>query len=120
MNSVSKPYRQLTGRERRLILRLLELAFPGRDELLKQVEHLVVRSSDENGSLELQCELLTRAAVEKRVPTEGEALDQDGIIIHYLLHVVAGTMRVLEVYKEDSSSVLQPPDPADVEVIVLG
>lgn len=113
-------HRPLTEWERHLILRLLEPPFPGRDVLLHQVDHLFGRTIDENGSLELQCEITSAAPVEKRVPTEGEAIDRDGTTIHYLLHVVAGKMKALEVYKDDSSRVLQHPDPNEVKVVVLG
>ena len=112
-------YRPLTDWERRMILRLLEPPFPGRDVLRDQLDHTLGRSIDENGSLELQCESLTKAPVEKRVPTEGEATDRDGTTIHYLLHVVAGKMHELEVYKDDSSNVLQHATPEKVEIMIL-
>ena len=112
--------RPLTDWERRLILRLLEPAFPGRDVLINQLESTLVRLIDENGSLELQCESMSKASVEKRVPTEGEAMDRDGLTIHYLLHVVDGKLQELEVYKDDSSKVLRHAGPEDVEVMILG
>ena len=99
---------------------MLEPAFPGRDVLLDQIEDTLCRPIDENGSLDLQCESTTKAPVEMRVPIDGEAVDRDGITIHYLLHVVAGMINELEVFKEDSSKVLQHPDPEKIEVMVLG
>lgn len=113
-------HRPLSEWERRLLVRLLEPPFPGRDQLREQLDQVLARAIDENGSLELQCEETTEAPVEKRIPTEGEGMDRDGITIHYLLHVVAGRMSELEIYKDDSSRVLQHPDPGEVEVIVLG
>ncbi len=112
-------YRPLTERERRLILRLLEPAFPGRDELLAQLENIKCLTIDSNGSLELCCRCSSPAPVRKRIPTEGEAIDSDGTMIHYLLHVVSGMMCELEVYKDDSSAVDQPPDPDSVEVMAF-
>jgi len=120
MSTAMNSLRPLTDWERRLLLRLLEPAFPGRDALRQQIEHVRGRAIDENGSLDLECETTTVAPVEKRVPTEGQAIDRDGTTIHYLLHVVAGKVKELEVYKDDSSRVLQHPDPSEVEVMVLG
>lgn len=111
--------RPLTDWERRLLLRLLEPTFPGRDTLRQQIDHVVCSGIDENGSLDLKCGDTSIASVEKRVPSEGEAIDQDGTTIHYLLHVVAGKIRELEVFKDDSSRVIQHPDPNEIEVLVL-
>jgi hypothetical protein len=116
----SGSHRRMTDWERRLILRLLEPDFPGRDSLRDQIEQTLVLAIDENGSLDLEYGGATLAAVEKRVPTEGEASDRDGMTIHYLLHVVAGKVKELEVYRDDSSVVLQRPEPEDVQVMVLG
>jgi len=113
-------YRPMAEWEYRLIQRLLEADFPGRNALREQLNDVQVRSIDDNGSLGIVCNVGTRAAVEKRVPVEGEAIDCDGTSIHYLLHVVEGQMNELEVFKEDSSSVMQHPDPGDVCIVILG
>ena len=42
------------------------------------------------------------------------------MVIHYLLHVVDGTMSELEVYKDDSSRVLRQVDPEEVTVMNAG
>ena len=120
MSTETDSYRSPTDRERRLILRILEPVFPGRDLLRDQLDHVLVRPIDENGSLDMKCEVETVAPVEKRIPAEGEATDRDGTTIHYLLHVVSGRMKELEVYKDDSSSVLEHPSPDEVSVVVLG
>ena len=103
-----------------MLLRLVEPEFPGRDVLRDQIDHLLVKPIDENGSLDLKCKTPTVAPVEKRIPTEAEAVDGDGITIHYLLHVVGGKLKELEVYKDDSSAVLQHPSPDDLAVRILG
>ena len=113
-------YRSLTDWERRLVERLLGQEFPGRSLLRGQLDNVRARPLDDNGSLDLKCESSTPAPVEKRIPVEGEAIDYDGTMIHYLLHVVRGRMKELEVYKDDSSTVMRHPDPDEVEVIVLG
>ncbi len=113
-------YRQLSTWETRLILRLLEPAFSGQEVLRAQVGEALGRPIDENGSLDLQSGLDTKALVMKRVPSEGSATDRDGTTIHYLLHVVDGAIQELEVYKDDSSKVLEHPEPEAVEVMILG
>jgi Domain of unknown function (DUF6984) len=112
-------YRQLTDFERRLVLRLFEPTFAGRDELLNQVDGMLACTIDENGSLDLLPRPELIASVEKRVPSEGEAVDADGIMIHYLLHVVSGRLKELEIYKEDSSKVVRHPDPDNIDAFAL-
>lgn len=89
---------------------LLDCDFPGRDAIVQQLVDCSVRTIDENGSLEFQIVSPIKASsVQSRVPTEGEAEDSDGVIIHFLLHVVNGVLQELEIYKEDNSKVLAMP-----------
>jgi hypothetical protein len=76
MSTAMQSHRPLTEWERRFVLRLLEPAFPGRDALRQQMDHVFGSAIDENGSLNLECQTTTVAPVEKRVPTEGEAIDR--------------------------------------------
>lgn len=121
---MSKPkdiYRPLTEWERRIILRLLqESPFTGRDALLDQLEHVVGHPIDVDGSLSLKCSSVLKAVVKTRIPVEGEAPDIDGVIIHYLLHVVDGKMDELEVYKDDSSKILRHAEPEKLKVTNAG
>ena len=104
-----------------MILRLLtERPFPGREELLGQLDEVVAKPIDEDGSVSLQCSRPVKASVIARIPVEGEAQDRDGMMIHYLLHVVDGRMNELEVYKDDSSRVLRHAAPEDVTVMCAG
>jgi len=64
-----------------------------------------------NGSLDFQLRTSAKAAVNSRIPVEAEAEDLDGTTIHVLLHVIDGFARELEVYKNDSSRVIQMPEP---------
>jgi hypothetical protein len=107
----SKLFRDLTRSERAILDCLLDHDFPGRDEIAQQLVNCSVRVIDENGSLEFQINSPIKASsVRSRVPTEGEAEDSDGVIIHFLLHVVDGVLRELEIYKEDNSTLLAMPD----------
>lgn len=107
-------FRRPTSGEQLLLQALLSRPFDGREELLSQLPHIVVRSIDDNGSLEIKNLSAIRAKVERRVPTEGEATDSDEITIHFLVHVVNGSLAELEVFKEDSSSVRTRPDPRSI------
>ena len=110
------PDRSLTSSERALIDRLLEPEFPGRDELRRQLD--MTRAVElEDGGLTLICDTTVRAPVKTRVPTEGEYLDADGVPVHVLLHVVDGIVSELEIFKEDSSPVVDKPIPSALDVI---
>ena len=99
--------------------RLLEVDFPGRSELAALLRSVLVRTIDEDGGLELQSQVEGSAAVVKRVPVEAEGKDEDGVIIHMLLHVVGGRPVELEFFKEDSSTVKRVPLPSAFELVVL-
>ena len=99
---------------------LLAAPFSGRDDLLAQVENATARSVDEDGSIRLKCLPARKASVRSRIPVEGDAEDTDGIVIHYLLHVVDGAIDELEVYKDDSSRVLRQAEPEEVRVMHAG
>jgi hypothetical protein len=102
--------RKLTDEESRLIDRLLEEDFPGRDAILEQINSSRVREwDDHNGSLEFDIEPSPLAHTKSRIPVEGEFEDVDGITIHVLLHVVDGRVKDLEVYKDDSSPIVKMP-----------
>lgn len=114
-------YRPLTDWERRVILRLLmERPFAGREELLIQLDGVVAKPIDEDGSVSLQCSRPVKASVIARIPVEAEAQDRDGMMIRYLLHVVDGLLNELEVYKDDSSRVLRQAEPEDLKVMNAG
>jgi hypothetical protein len=118
MSEKSTSYRPLSDWERRIILRLLLAeAFAGRDDLLLQLEQASAQTIDEDGSISLKCPRAPKASVNARIPVEGEARDTDGMVIHYLLHVVDGTMNELEVYKDDSSKILRQAEPENLTVM---
>jgi Domain of unknown function (DUF6984) len=54
--------------------------------------------------------------VKVRVPTESEYVDADGVPVHVELHVVDGVMSELDIYKEDSSPVVDAPTPSKLDV----
>lgn len=111
-----KSYRSLTSEEARLLERLLEEDFPGRDALSRQIENSLVRRIDPDGCLEFQVLTDQQADVKCSVPTEGWAQDADGVMIRVLLHVVNGKVDELEIYKDDGSRVIRMPNPSDLSL----
>lgn len=105
--------------ERRILSRLMEATFPGRDELSEQLADAVVRPIDDYGSLEIKAESGPSAAVAKRVPVEAEVPDSDGIAVHYLLHVLDGRAIELDIYKDDGSPIQRALEPNKLRVLVL-
>lgn len=102
-------FRPLEASERELLQGLLVQEFPGREELRRQLNTVLAKRIDADGSIALQTGAADPAPVKSRVPTEGQCPDADGTVIHVLLHVVNGFMNELEIFKEDSSRVIQPP-----------
>ena len=80
-------FRNFTSLEQKIIGCLLEKAFPGRDEICEQMKNCLVRTIDENGSLEFLIKAHVKAKVKRRIPVEAEFPDADGVPIHLLLHV---------------------------------
>ena len=114
-----KKFRAPAPAERQLLEKLVQADFPGRSELADLLAGVVVRSIDENGSLELRCQTEGKAPVVKRIPVEAEAKDGDAVTIHMLLHVVEGRPVELEFFREDGAAVKTMPLAAAFEVIVL-
>lgn len=102
--------------ERQLVDRLLQAPFPGSDGLATQLRDSLVRSIDENGSIDFLVSTENKLSVHNAIPVEAEGEDSDGITIHLLLHVIDGIARGIEVYKEDSSDVIKLPDPANLRL----
>jgi hypothetical protein len=101
--------RPISANETRIFERLLECEFPGREEIRRQLSGLQVTPVDDNGWLGLKPARTGAAEVRYCVPIEGSYPDQDGALIHILLHVVDGYISDLEVFKEDGSKVVSPP-----------
>lgn len=95
--------RALNNSETSLLDKLLASPFVGATELQSQIHLAKVEIIDENGSLRFHLEKAVPATIDRRIPTEGQARDDDGVYIHALLHVVDGVLWELEFFKEDSS-----------------
>jgi hypothetical protein len=113
--------RALKQYESAVIERLLEKPFRGRDELRSQISRSRVKAceyDDQYGSIEFEVEGSPEAKVTQRVPVDARANDSDGVPVEFLLHVVDGVVRELEIYKADGSPILKHPAASDLEVFV--
>jgi hypothetical protein len=118
---IEKEYRPLTESERAIFDRLLEKSFPGRNELVQQLQDLLVKRVDEEGSLSLKVSSSVLAPVQGRIAVDARYVDSDtppdsAVHVHILLHVVNGRMVELEFYKDDGSSIKKRPHPNDLVV----
>ncbi|WP_341316888.1 hypothetical protein WN982_36780 [Paraburkholderia sp. IMGN_8] len=102
-------FRPPSAVERELISELTAAEFPGRAEVIKQLQQCVVRLIDEDGSLEIGVPHAMAAPVLHRVPTELYGPDVDGVQISVLLHVVDGVCREIEIYKVDGTTIQRMP-----------
>lgn len=108
--------RRLSDYEKQLVDRLLSNDFAGRDAVVAQIEHTLVRQLDNHGCLEFEVSGGPPAFTRFRVPVEGEFEDADGVTIHVLLHIVNHRVKTLEIYKENLSDVQQLPDPSKLRL----
>lgn len=115
-----EPPRPLSSAERGILDRLLSSPFPGREQLQEQLHLALVSAICTCGChsfiLEMDRSATPKAPVRTRIPVEAEGVDQDGVRVHFLLHVVEGYARELEIYREDSAPVRRLPSPDTLEI----
>ena len=117
--TIEAEFREPTDLEQLLLERLMEAEFPGKPELAALMRRVLVKTIDKDGGLEIQSQVEGNAQVNKRVPVEAEAKDEDGVVIHIRLHVVAGKPVELEFFREDGATVKRKPHPSALELVVL-
>ena len=118
-SKIESQFREPTAFERALLERLLEADFIGRSELAILLRDVLVRTIDADGGLQLESRIKGQAPVVKKVPVEAEGKDEDGAIVHMLLHVDEGRPVELEFFREDAVTVKALPHPSDFELIVM-
>lgn len=117
---IEQHFREPSATETNVMQRLLAADFPGKRDIAEQLAGCRVRIIDDEGSLELELRDVAKPApVGKRIPVEADAIDEDGIHVHFLLHVVNGFAKELEIYKDDRSPIRRMPRPDELEIIVL-
>lgn len=118
---MEKAYRKLTEEEKKIIEKLLERDFPGREEIRKQVFSALVRTiseyNDNFGSLEFKVASGNEAKVTSRIPVSGVVNDIDGIPVEVYLHVIDGKIDELEIVKVDNSDLKGQLDPSQMKII---
>lgn len=117
----TKDARPLTVTETKILLKLLEADFPGRDQLFLQTQDITATDtgdSDNYGSIYLHTNVVNKADVVQRIPVEAEVADSDNMSINILLHVMDGYLNELEVFKSDGTSILGEIDTDHMKVIV--
>src|SRR5712692_875665 len=112
-------FRQLDDRERGLLEKLLEAEFLGRDELRAQLGSVSAKHTTEDGTLSLRCDSGPPSPSYYRLAMEGWCKDADGMNIAILLHLNKdGFMRLLEIFKEDGSPIINPPSARDMVLLL--
>jgi ketosteroid isomerase-like protein len=116
-----KEFRKPTTEELAILNKLLEADFAGAKELRQQVDGLVVKKVDENGSLRLHVSTEVFGQVTHSVPVEGsysktKSTDPFEPRVHFLLHVLAGALNELEIYTDDDSPLEHLPNAGALEV----
>jgi hypothetical protein len=102
------PSRGLLASERSLLQQLLDARPVGEPALREQLKTARVRaeSSGDSRSVWLDVdERSPRSTGSPRVPVSGEAVDEDGVPIAVLLHVVDGLVQELEIYRVDGAPI---------------
>lgn len=113
-----REWHSVTDMETALLQRLVPESSPDRTCLLSQGRAAKCRWLESRG----QPALLFASAGERctdpisGVVGEGVANDQDGVRIHFLLHVQDGMLKEIEVYREDGDAVIVFPSPTVIEV----
>jgi len=116
----SAQFRQLTEEERAILDFLLEVPFPGRDEVRRQVADALVKAIDDRGSLEFRVRNDVRAPVTDWIPTQAEMQDIDGIPVRVLLQVVDGVIQELYIYKGDGSKLVNSVTVSKLRLVAPG
>ena len=111
--------------ESEVVHRMLAADFGGAPVLEDQLADAKVRRiteyRDNYGSIAFifdDGERTKAALVDREVPVEAEAVDEDGMPIYFLLHVVDGYLDELEIYRADARPIRRVPDPRSLVVIV--
>lgn len=117
---IDTDFRPLADFERKLLLRLCDQEFVGREETLKQIEGLEAMQVDEHGALgclEFRVKSPIRIPKKFGCPVEGVFYDEirasnpdERIPIELFLHVVEGQLDRLEVVSHIHDEIRRYPD----------
>jgi hypothetical protein len=110
----------LSEYERRIVERLLEVSFPGRDQLREQLQSWLVEPMQDPPENWIDIYFVVeggpRADVVTILPVDVLGHDTDGVPIRYLLFVRDGLLHGLEISKLDGTRIRVFPDPQGLDV----
>jgi hypothetical protein len=117
MNTQEQGFRPITVAEKAILEKLLQVNFPGHDELAQQLADLKAKQIDAQGSLRFLVAGGASASISRGVAVEARYSDLDtkgeaGVHVNVLLHVADGKLSILGIYKDDGSRILRAPDPS--------
>jgi uncharacterized protein DUF6984 len=119
MTQMDSGFRQLNARERGLLEKLLEVEFPGRDELRAQLASVTGKQIAEDGTLKLRCASGPPSRSKYLLATEGICKDADGGIISVLLHMNRnGFMDMLEIVKYTGDPIINAPSARELVLLL--
>jgi hypothetical protein len=112
-------WRPLTGDEQVLLDKLLSHEFQGREQVALQARTALVKHVGTKIRpiwLFKIDESAPRAHVRQRTPVEAECVgnDQDGAVVHFVLHVIDGRLAELEIFREDGDQIVRVPEPVEL------
>jgi len=113
--------RQLSETEREIIEKMLGQEFPGSKQLKQQLANCMARETgdtDNYGNIYLETSSKEKADVLDRVPVEAVVIDDDGVPMNILLHVVDGCLNELEIFKADGSPIHIRPSAENISVTI--
>lgn len=123
---VDSDFRPLSDLELRLLLRLTDQKFAGRDDVLEQINGLEVRQIDKHGPLgclEFRVNSTVLLPIKVGPIVEGSYVDDESQAdkwsaprVHFLLHVANGRLSELEIYTDDGSEVARLPRLEEIEL----
>ena len=118
-HSDTPSFRPLQPDEKRILDKLLEADFPGRDAIRAQIANCAVEEwADGSRSLKFQTQSEQVAQVVNRVPVEGYIDPENGGPLDILLHVIGGKIGELEFLTYHRPNLPTLPNPSIIRVSV--
>ncbi|MGA7218152.1 MAG: hypothetical protein WBX38_07555 [Candidatus Sulfotelmatobacter sp.] len=102
-----------------MVEKLLEVDFPGRDELRTQLASIKAKQIEEDGTLRLLCDSGLPSSGKFALVSEGACKDGDGGDVSVMLHLNKdGFMTMLEIIKYGPAPIITPPSADDLVVLM--
>jgi len=109
----------LSNRERNWINQLLSHDFPGKENIILQLENAIVSRQYTSGYLSLKFSIdgsIPSVEISKSVPVEMRVFKDGQSPIVFLLHVLNGYVSELEIYYADLSEIDENIDISNAEI----